>query len=140
MSTKAETVAEEVGQVVGVVLGFGLIVVAVIALTNITLPSFSFGSKWMTGNELVAAFPNSKADTAEAEALIASFDRDNGSVYCVPKMKGEELGNFRAGLPAMMIQGAFAEAFSGNLDTSAFEKKPMESVLRMTFTKKYACK
>ena len=140
-----ENTAEKLGTMVGYSLIIGAVAVAVMALTSISLPSislpsFSFGSKWMSGSDLVSAFPNSKADTAEAKVLIASFDRDNGSVYCVPKMKGEEMTNFAAAVPAMMIQGAFADAFSGKIDADAFEKKPYESVLRMTFTKKYACK
>ena len=55
-------------------------------------------------------------------------------------MKGEEMANFAVAIPAMMIQSVFADAFSGKIDADAFEKKPYEAVLRMTFTKKYACK
>ena len=135
-----EKTAEKLGTMVGYGLLIGAVVVTVMALSSISLPSFSFGSKWMSGSDLVSAFPNSKADTAEAKALIASFDRDNGSVYCVPKMKGEEMANFAVAIPAMMIQSVFADAFSGKIDADAFEKKPYEAVLRMTFTKKYACK
>jgi hypothetical protein len=108
----------------------GLVAAVVIACSG--------NSKWMSGKELINLFPNSQK-SPEQDALVASFDRDNGKLYCVPKMSGEELGNFKARIPAMMIQGAFAEAFSGNIDTDAFEKKPMESVLRMTFTKSYPC-
>jgi hypothetical protein len=129
-------------------LGFSVIVVipvllVILILTNINNLSFSlpsFGSsKWMSGNELMSLFPNSKKGP-ELDATIAAFDRDNGRVYCVPKMSGEELDNFKARMPAMMIQGAFAEMFNPNIDTAALEKKPLESVLKITFTKSYPCK
>ena len=124
----------ELGQAVGKTIKYGAIVVA----AAVIVAACTGNSKWMSGKELINLFPNSQK-SPEQDALVASFDRDNGKLYCVPKMSGEELGNFKARIPAMMIQGAFAEAFSGNIDTDAFEKKPMESVLRMTFTKSYPC-
>jgi hypothetical protein len=103
-----------------------------------TMPSFNFsffnfGNKWMSAKDLIV---NGDTSSPEAQAIISSFDKDNGRLYCIPKMNGAELGEFRARLPGLIFGGAFQGAFTGNFD----EKKPMESVLRLAFTKSYPCK
>ena len=118
----------------------GAIAFGVSACSDISLPSFSFsfGSKWMTGKELAAK--DADMNTPETQALVASFDKDNGKIYCVPKMAGAELGEFRAKIPALMIGSIFKGAFSAGGMKDFNRDKPIESVLRMTFTQSYPCK
>ena len=136
MSNTVDNIAEAIGQVIGVGLIVGAIAFGVSACSDISLPSF--GSKWMTGKELAAK--DADMNTPEAQALIASFDKDNGKIYCVPKMAGAELGEFRAKIPALMIGSIFKGAFSAGGMKDFNQDKPIESVLRMTFTQSYPCK
>jgi hypothetical protein len=100
--------------------------------------SFNFGNKWMTGKELAAN--NADTNTPEAQAMITSFDKDNGKVYCVPKMSGAELGEFRAKIPSLVIGSVFQGIFNGDVMKDFNQNKPIESVLRMSFTKSHPCK
>ena len=136
MSNTVDNIAEAIGQVIGVGLVVGAIAFGVSACSDISLPSF--GSKWMTGNELAAK--DADMSTPEAQALIASFDKDNGKIYCVPKMAGAELGEFRAKIPALMIGNIFKGAFSAQGMKDFNQDKPIESMLRMTFVQSYPCK
>ena len=136
MSNTVDNIAEAIGQVIGVGLIVGAIAFGVSACSDISLPSF--GSKWMTGKELAAK--DADMNTPEAQALIASFDKDNGKIYCVPKMAGAELGEFRAKIPALMIGSIFKGALSTQGMKDFNQDKPIESVLRMTFTQSYPCK
>lgn len=132
--------AEKIGETIGVLLGVGLIVgtlaFGVSACSKIELPTV--GSKWMSGKDL--ADKDADMNSPEGQALIAAFDKDNGTVYCVPKMSGAELGEFRAKIPGLMIGSVFQDAFSGQGLKDFNQDKPLESVLRMTFTKSYPCK
>jgi hypothetical protein len=112
-------------------------IAVVLSFSNISFSWPSFGSKWMKGTDLVQS---AERDLPEAQALIASFDKDNGKIYCVPKMSGAELGEFRAKIPGLMIGNVFKGAFSGEGMKDFNQDKPIESVLRMTFTKSYPCK
>jgi hypothetical protein len=136
MSNTAETIGEAIGGLIGVGLIVGAIVFGVSACSDISLPSV--GSKWMTGKELAAK--DADMNTPEAQAVIASFDKDNGKIYCVPKMSGAELGEFRAKIPALMIGSIFKGAFTAEGMKDFNQDKPIESVLRMTFTQSYPCK
>jgi len=110
---------------------------AVATLKNNGLLSFNFGSKWMTGKELAAK--NADMNTPEAQAVIVSFDKDNGKIYCVPKMSGAELGEFRAKIPGLMIGGLMGNIFADGGMKDFNQDKPIESMLRMTFKKSYPC-
>lgn len=136
MSNTVETIGEAIGGLIGVGLIVGALVFGVSACSKIELPSI--GSTWMSGKDL--ADKDADMNSPEAQALIAAFDKDNGTVYCVPKMSGAELGEFRAKVPALMIGSVFQGAFSGEGMKDFNQDKPIESVLRMTFTKSYPCK
>ena len=94
----------------------------------------SFGSKWMQAQDWMD--PKEK-DTVEGKAVIAMFNRDNGTKYCVPKMNAEQLGEFKAAMPGLLIKSAFESALSGK---EFDEKKPMEFILTKTLSKNYPCK
>jgi hypothetical protein len=124
-----------VGKTIKYSIIVGLVAAAVIACSG--------DSKWMSGKEFAANLPaGEKVNTPEAKALIAAFDKDNGKEYCVPKMSGEELGNFRTALPGMMIRNAFTAAFSGQIGEQFekdLQKAPYETALRLALKQSYPC-
>ena len=76
--------------------------------------------------------------TPEEKAFLAAFDKDNGIIYCVPKMKTAELGEFRSSLPALMIKTMFDDkpsSYLGKFDIN----KPIQSALRLTLSQSYPC-
>ncbi len=116
-----------IGTIVGITIAVGAFAI---------YDRIDFGGKWMKGSDLITA---KDRDTDEGKAIVASFDKDNGKVYCVPKMKGQELGEFKASLPGLIIKEAFGSALTGDFKDFN-EKRPMESALRMVLTKHYPCK
>jgi hypothetical protein len=126
-------------QVIVICLAVGFVLGKVTPDINMpTMPTFSVGSKWMSGKDL--ASNDADMNSPEGQALIAAFNKDNGKVYCVPKMSGAELGEFRAKIPALMIGSIFKGAFTDGGMKDFNQDKPIESVLRMTFTQSYPCK
>ena len=105
-------------------------------MVTIGLTACGSDSKYMTGADLVKG---EQANTPEAQAVIAVFDQDNGTAYCVPKMKDAQLGEFRAALPGLMIKNAFAAAFSGQ-QIQIDEKSPIKGTLRLALKDTYPCK
>ena len=103
-------------------------------MITVGLTACGSDSKYMSGKELVKG---EQSNTPEAQAVIAAFDQDNGTAYCVPKMKDAELGEFRAALPALMIKSVFAAAMNGaEIDA----KNPIKGSLRIALKDAYPCK
>ena len=92
-------------------------------------------SKYMSGKDLVKG---EQSNSPEAQALISAFDQDNGKIYCVPKMKDAQLGEFKTALPGLMIKQTFAAAFSGK-GIEIDEKNPIRDTLRIALKQAYPC-
>ena len=114
-----------IGTVIGITIAVG-----VVALYD----QISFGSKWMQAQDWM---DTEEQKTVEGRAVIAMFNRDNGKAYCVPKMNAEQLGEFKAAMPGLLIKSAFETALRGQ---KFDEKKPMEFILTTTLAKNYPCK
>lgn len=93
-------------------------------------------SKWLSGKEL---FSGEDQSSPEAKAVISAFDRDNGKIYCIPKMKDEDLGEMKVSLQVAMVSAMFAEHSKKTISEIDFDK-PIESMLRLSLKKKYPCK
>jgi|LauGreDrversion4_2_1035121.scaffolds.fasta_scaffold31635_2 hypothetical protein len=92
-------------------------------------------SKWMTANEL---FADENDNSAEAVAMKTAFDKDNGSVYCVPKMSKADLGELKIAISGYLISTLLKEP--NKTDLKDFDPdKPMQSGLRLIFKKRYPC-
>ncbi len=91
--------------------------------------------KWMTASEL---FADENDNSAEAAAMKTAFDKDNGSVYCVPKMSKADLGELKIAMSGYFISTLLKEP--SKADLKDFDPdKPMQSGLRLIFKKRYPC-
>lgn len=103
---------------------------------NLDLNSMTTTSKWLSGKEL---FSGEDQTSPEAKAVIAAFDRDNGKIYCIPKMKDAELGEMKVSFQLALVSAMFAEHSKKTINEIDFDK-PIESMLRLSLKKKYPCK
>ncbi len=92
-------------------------------------------SKWMTASEL---FADENDNSAEAVAMKTAFDKDNGSVYCVPKMSKSDLGELKISISGYFISALLKEPTKADLKDFDPDK-PMQSGLRLIFKKRYPC-
>jgi hypothetical protein len=119
---------------VGIGIGLNLFPDAMTSVNNFTS---NITSSWMSGKDLIN--PEDR-DLPESKAFVAAFDKDNGKVYCVPKMNDAELGEFKTRLPGIMIENIFGGVLLGQRASEFQKDKPIESILRMSLTKEFPCK
>lgn len=91
--------------------------------------------KWMTASEL---FADENDNSAETVAMKTAFDKDNGSVYCVPKMSKADLGELKVAMSGYFISTLLKEPTKADLKDFDLNK-PMQSGLRLIFKKRYPC-
>jgi hypothetical protein len=89
----------------------------------------------MSGADLFGA---EQSNTPEAKAFIEAFDQDNGTVYCVPKMKDAQLGEFRAAMPGLIVKSVLTGMLGQQIQLDV--KSPIKSMLRLALKDTYPCK